>query len=48
MKRVKGVEKPLTWAQCYKTFYIRNLRMVVISKSIRTCQAFPAWSYVYE
>ncbi len=27
-------------AQCYATFYARNLRMFVISQSVRPCQAF--------
>ncbi len=29
--------------QCYKTFYDRNLRNFVISWSVCTCQAFPAF-----
>ncbi len=34
------------WAQCYKTFYVRNLRMFVISQSACNQQAFPAQSIV--
>jgi len=30
--------------QCYKTFYVRNLRNFVISYSVCTWQAFPAYS----
>jgi len=29
------------WAQCYKTFYGRNLRMFVISYSVCPWQDFP-------
>ncbi len=34
------------WAQCYKTFYVWNLRMFVISKIVCLLQAFPANSNV--
>jgi hypothetical protein len=30
------------WAQCYKTFSVRNLRIFVISESVCPWQAFPA------
>ncbi len=30
------------WAQCYKTFYVHNLRIFVISLSVRTRQAIIA------
>ncbi len=35
----------LTKAQCYKTFCVRNLRMIVISWSVRRWQTFPAQSF---
>ncbi len=35
-----------TRGQCYKTFYVRNLRIFVISQSVCPWQAFPAQSNV--
>ncbi len=32
------------WAQCFETFYGRNLRVFVISESVYPWQAFQAWS----
>jgi hypothetical protein len=32
------------WGLCYKTFYVRNLRVFVVSKSVCPLQAFQAWS----
>ncbi len=31
------------WAQCYKTFYVRNLRIFVMSQTFCSLQAFPAY-----
>ncbi len=37
------------WAQCYKTFFVRNLRIFVISQSVCTWQAFqPSLMFVGE
>ncbi len=36
-----------TRAQCYKTFYGRNLSMFVLAQSVCTCQAFLAQSNVF-
>ncbi len=36
------------WAQCYKTFYVRNLRMFLISQYVCLWQALPAQSNVYR
>jgi len=30
------------WCQCYKAFYVRNLRMFVVSLSVCHCQVFLA------
>ncbi len=35
-----------SWAQCYKTFYDRNLQLFIISETVCYCQAFPAYSNV--
>jgi hypothetical protein len=35
-----------TMSQCYKTFYVINLRMFVISESVCSWQVFPAYSNV--
>ncbi len=34
------------WVQCYKTFYVHNLRMFVLSWSVCPWQAFPTQSNV--
>ncbi len=36
----------LTWTQCYQTFFVRNLRIFVISQSVCSQQAFSAQSTV--
>jgi hypothetical protein len=45
-KPEEDIEKIITRAQCYKSFYGRNLRMLVISSSVGPRQAFPAKSNV--
>jgi hypothetical protein len=32
----------LIWGQCYKTFYVRNLRIFILSYSVCPWQGFPA------
>jgi hypothetical protein len=39
---IQALESLNNQAQCYKTFYVRNLRMFVISKSVRSLHAFLA------
>jgi len=34
------------WAQCYKTFFVRNLRIFVISLSVCLWHTLPAYSNV--
>jgi hypothetical protein len=36
----KSIYKIGSCAQCYKTFYIRNLQIIVISQSVYPWQAF--------
>ncbi len=38
--------KKSNWDQCYKTFYVRNLQVFLISQSVCPWQAFPAQSNV--
>ncbi len=34
------------WSQCYKTFYVRNLRIFIVSQSVRPSQILPVKSDV--
>jgi len=40
--QMANATKRTNWAECYKTFYGRNLRVLVISPSVCPWKAFPA------
>jgi hypothetical protein len=37
-----------TWAQCYKTFFVCDLQIFVVSWCVSPLQAFPAYSNKYS
>ncbi len=39
---VRSVWMTSRWTQCHKTFYVRNLRLSIISLSVYPGQTFPA------
>ncbi len=45
LEKVMALENML-WGQCYKAFFVRDLRIFVISQSVCPWQAFPAQSIV--